>query len=106
MSPTIEVPCRVDFRPVAAQEFCEHTGRVDTLSATGCSIRSGHRQEPGTTLELRVYLPGAHWPIRVQRAEVIWSHWDEFTVEFCDVSIRDQDRLQRCLGDASALAAA
>ncbi len=106
MSPTIVAPCRVDFRPVVAKEFCEQIGRVDTLSATGCSIRSRYRVEPGTTLELRVYLPGAHWPICVQRADVIGSHWGEFTVEFRDLSIRDQDQLQRCLVDASALAAA
>ncbi len=105
MSPTIVASCRVDFRPVAAQEFHEQTGRVDMLSATGCSIRSRQRPEPGKTLELRVYLPGAHWPIRVQRAHVIWSHWDKFTVEFLDLSIRDQDQLERCLHEASTLAA-
>jgi len=106
MSPTIVAPFRADFRPVAVTEFREHTGRVDTQSATGCSIRSRYRVEPGTTLELRVYLPGAHWPVCVQRADVIGSHWGEFTVEFRDLSIRDQDQLQRCLVDALALAAA
>lgn len=103
MSPTILAPCRVDFRPVATKEFCEQVGRVGTLSATGCSIRSRQRPEPGATLELRVYLPGAPWPICIQRAQVIWSHWDEFTVDFLELSIRDQDQLQRCLMDASAL---
>ena len=106
MAPTIEVPCRVDYRPAAAREFCEWTGRVDRLSATGCSIQTAHHPEPGARLELRIYLPGSAWPIRVQKAEVIWSHWDEFTVEFRDLSTRDQDQLQRCLVESSALIAA
>ena len=106
MSPTIEVPCRVDYRPAGAESFCEWTGRVNYLSATGCSIRTRQHPVPGARLELRIYLPGSAWPIRVQQAEVVWSHWDEFTVEFRDLSIRDQDQLQRCLMEASALAVA
>lgn len=106
MSPTIEVPCRVDYRPAGAESFCEWTGRVNYLSATGCSIRTAHQPEADTRLELRIYLPGSAWPIQVAQAEIIWSHWDEFTVEFRDVSIRDQNQLQRCLTEASALAAA
>ena len=106
MSPTIEMPCRVDYRHAAAREFCEWTGRVNRLSATGCSIRTAHPPEPGARLELRIYLPGSAWPIRVQQAEVIWSHWDEFTVEFLGLSIPDQDQLKRCLVEGSALAVA
>jgi hypothetical protein len=106
MPQTIEVPCRVDYRPACAQAFCEWTGRVDYLSATGCSIQSTHRPTPGIRLELRIYLPGSPWPIRVQQAEVIWSHWDAFTVEFLTLPLRDLDQLQRCLIDVSALVAA
>ena len=106
MSPTIEVPCRVDYRPVGAQNFCEWTGRANYLSATGCSIRTRHQPEADIRLELRIYLPGSVWPMRVTQAEIIWSHWDEFTVEFLELSIRDQDQLQRCLMVASALVAA
>lgn len=106
MSPTIVVPCRVDYRPAAVQEFCEQTGRVEFLSATGCTIRTSHHPEPGAMLELRIYLPGSAWPIRVHKAEVTWSHWDEFTVEFLNLPLRDQDQLQHCLVESAALAAA
>ena len=106
MAATIEVPCRVDYRPVGAAHFCEWTGRVNYLSATGCSIRTRHQPDADTRLELRIYLPGGVWPIRVTQAEIIWSHWDECTVEFLELSIRDQDQLQRCLVEASALVAA
>ena len=103
MSPTMEVPCRVDYRPVGAQTFCEWTGRVNSLSATGCSIRTRHQPDAGLRLELRIYLPGSVWPIRVKEAEIIWSHWDEFTVEFHGLSAHDQDQLQRCLDEVSVL---
>ncbi len=105
MLPTIEVPCRVDYRPAGAQNFCEWTGRVNDLSATGCSIRTRDQPAADTRLELRIYLPGSGWPMRVTQAEIIWSHWDEFTVEFLELSIRDRDQLQRCLMEASALVA-
>ena len=106
MLPTIGVPCRVDYRPAGAQHFCEWTGRVNSLSATGCSIRTRHQPEADTRLELRIYLHGSVWPMRVSQAEIIWSHWDEFTVEFLELSIRDRDQLQRWLMAASALVAA
>jgi hypothetical protein len=102
----IEVPCRVDYRPTKAQDFCEWTGRIDRLSSTGCSIHTVHTPEPGGRLELRIYLPGTAWPIQVQQAEVVWSHWGEFTVEFVHLSMRDQNQLQRCLMAPSLVAAA
>ena len=106
MSPTIELPCRVDYRPVGAQQFCEWTGRVNYLSATGCSIQSSHQPDADMRVELRVYLPGGAWPIRVKQAEIMWSHWDEFTVEFLDLSLSDRDQLQHYLFEAAAPVAA
>jgi hypothetical protein len=105
MTPTIEVPCRVDYRPVGSEHFCEWIGRVNYLSATGCSIRTSHQPEADTPLELRIYLPGSAWPMQVKQAEIIWSHWDEFTVEFLELSVADRDQLQRCILDGTALVA-
>lgn len=56
MSPTIKVPCRVDYRPVSAATFCEQTSRLESLSATGCTIRTRQPPQSGA-LELRIYLP-------------------------------------------------
>lgn len=99
------VPCRVDYRPATALGFCEWTGRVEFLSTNGCTILTAQRPEPGATLELRIYLPGSDWPIRVHEAEVIWSHWDVFTVEFISLTAGAQSRLRRCLEEATDLAA-
>ena len=106
MNRPIEVNCRVDFRPLATETFCEWTGRLDRLSATGCSIQSSHTPEPGARLELRIYLPGHAWPMEVREAQVVWNHWGEFTVEFLDLSMQALDQVHRCLAEASELAAA
>jgi hypothetical protein len=106
MNPTIKMPCRVDLRPVGSKEFCEWTGRIDQVSATGCSIRSAHTPDPGARLELRIYLPGNSWPMQVQEVQVVWNHWGEFTVEFLQVAMRDRDQLEGSLTEASMLMAA
>lgn len=104
MSLTLQVLCRVDYRTADATHFCEYSGRVASLSATGCTIQATQRPDPDTSLELRLYVTGSAWPIRVTRATVTWSHWDEFTVEFVQVPFHDQEQLQHCLADAPALA--
>jgi hypothetical protein len=76
--------CRVDIRPTQKSQFCEYVGRVHDLTSSRCSIRSPYQPQPGTVLELRLYLPGTDWPLAVNLAEVIWSHWDSFAVEFRD----------------------
>jgi hypothetical protein len=37
---------RVDFRPVAAREWCESTGRVHDLTVKGCRIVSKNIVNP------------------------------------------------------------
>jgi hypothetical protein len=99
MSPTIEVPCRVDYRSRNALTLHEHTSRLESLSATGCTILS--RDVPqAETLELRIYLPDGHCPIRVDRAKVTWGHWNAFTVEFVSMPAADQRHLQDFLAVA------
>lgn len=106
MSWTFQLPCHVDYRPADATHFCEYSGRVESLSETGCTIQTTQRPEPDSMLELRLYVPGSVWPIRVTRAMVAWSHWDKFTVDFVQIPFQDQDQLQHCLAKASALVAA
>jgi hypothetical protein len=105
MSPTIEVSCRVDFRAVRTGLSAEHTSRVDSLSVTGCTIHS--RQIPqAEVLELRIYLPDGHWPLRVDQAKVSWGNWGGFAVEFVDMPAADQRRLREYLQTESMLQAA
>ncbi len=101
----IEIPCRVDYRPTNAQQFCEWTGRVARLSATECRIVAAHVPQPGAWRELRIYLRGHAWPIKVPQAEVGWSHWRDFTVGFLHFSRQEQDQLEGSLRAASVLVA-
>ena len=68
-----EVSCRVDFRSVTADTCGEHTGRLESISATGCTIRTGRPLESWDALELRMYLPGLDSALRVDQAKVTWA---------------------------------
>ena len=100
MSPTIEVPCRVDYRSRNALTLQEHTSRLESLSATECAILS--RDVPQTeALELRIYLANGDWPLRVDHSKVTWGHWNAFTVEFVSMPAAEQRRLKDFLAAAS-----
>lgn len=86
---------RVDFRPVAARGWMESTGRVHDLTVTGCRIVSPTQCDPGTELELRLYIPDTSWPLCVTRAYVTWKHWDTFNVQFETLPENDQTTLHR-----------
>ena len=97
MSRTIAVACRVDFRAVHSSTLKEQVGRVELLSASGCTILSHPQPSPKTLFELRIALPDGNWPLIVERAQVTESQWDAFTVEFLSVPLRDQQRLREFL---------
>jgi hypothetical protein len=105
MSPTFQASCRIDYRPTNVSHFCEYSGRVACFSVSGCAIQGTPRPDPDSRLGLRLSVPGSAWPIRVCRATVTWSHWDEFTVGCVQVPVHDQEPLQHCLARAQALAA-
>lgn len=94
---------RADFRPMHAQTFSENSGRVESLSATGCTILARCQPQPDAELELRLYLPDGDWPLRVDRAHITWGHWDSFTVEFLSLSVREKQRLLNYLAATQAL---
>jgi len=96
MSSTIKVPCRVDYRAIGTGFAVERASRLGSLSATGCTIRTGQPPD-GASLELRIYLPDGGWPIRIDHVQVSWGHWDEFTVTFVDMPASDLRRLQEYL---------
>lgn len=106
MSRTIAVACRVDFRAVHSGTLKEQVGRVESLSARGCTILSHPQPAPETLFELRIALPDGEWPLRVERAQVIESQGDAFIVEFLRVPLRDQQRLRDFLAKPVALVGA
>jgi hypothetical protein len=105
MSFTLRVSGRIDYRPTDTTHFREYSGRVASLSSTGCTIQAMKRLDPGSTLERRLSVPRSAWPIRVTGATVTWSHWDEFTMEYVQVPVQNQEPLHHCLAQAQAPAA-
>ncbi len=89
----MKVSCRLDFRSVIAETCSEHTGRLESISATGCTIRTGQHPESWDALELRIYLPGLNSALRVDHAKVTWGCSDAFTVEFLALAVAEQLRL-------------
>ena len=100
LSLVMKVSCRVDFRPVSAEPVSEHTGRLESISATGCTIRTGQHPASWYALELRIYLPGLSSPLRVDHATVTWGRSDAFTVEFLILAVAEQLRLGDYLTEA------
>ena len=103
MSQPITVPCRVDFRVIPTHTLKEQTGRMDVLSANGCTILTHHRPAVGTILELRIALPDGEWPLRVDHAHVTGSQWGAFSADFMSLPPRDKARLHQYVRDAAAL---
>jgi hypothetical protein len=101
MATTEALGFRVDFRPVAARDLCESTGRIHHLTAKGCYISSPTRPDSGAELELRLYIPDTSWPLCVTKAHVTWQHWDSFSVEFDTLPGSDQTVLHRVLAGRS-----
>jgi hypothetical protein len=96
MSERTTVSCRVDFRVLPAASFTEHTGRVESLWATGCTILAPHHPASDARLELRLYLPDGEWPLRVEDAHITEAYRDSFTVEFT-LPARDHERVRQFL---------
>ena len=100
LSQIMEVSCRIDFRSLPADTFSEHTGRLESISAAGCTIRTSQHPESWDALELRIYLPGLSSPLRIDHAKVIWGRSDAFTVGYLALAVAEQLRLRDYLTDA------
>jgi hypothetical protein len=93
------VSCRVDFRAVTVGAFGVHTGRLQFLSATGCTIRTGQHLQSGHALELWMYLPGLISVLHVNHGKVTGVGLNEMSVAFVALAIGEQLRLGDYLAD-------
>ena len=85
-----------------ARDGCpgETRGLVYNLSAEGCKVTSNTRVEPGTYLNLRLYLPGSHVPVMVRLAAVRWAQGWDFGLTFLHMQ---NEELQRLTGYIASL---
>ena len=104
MSQSFAVSCRVTFRPVSVETLSEHTSSSNPYPPQRA------RWDPPASetgaLELRIYLPGGEWPLRVDQAKVTWGYWNAFTVEFLRMPDTDQRRWRDYLATAALLGTA
>lgn len=69
-------------------------GKVVDLSIRGCRISSMVEVQPGTTLELRIYVSDQEPPISVDQAVVRWCRNTHFGLEFATLRPNEWARLQ------------
>jgi len=79
-------------------------GTVLNLSVPGCAVHSRNRVQPGSYLEMRMFVPDTMSPLRVGLAKVRWSEGRRFGVEFIQMPGEDQVRLGRLVKNEVALA--
>ena len=78
-------------------------GTVLNLSVPGCAVHSRNRVQPGSYLEMRMFVPDTMSPLRVGLAKVRWSEGRKFGVEFIQMPGEDQVRLGRLVKSEVAL---
>lgn len=84
----------------------ETRGLVYNLSVEGCKITSNTRVEPGTYLNLRLYLPGSHVPMVIRLAAVRWVQGWDFGVTFLHMQTEELQRLNQYLAALETAGAA
>lgn len=90
---------RVQFRSKFSGNQIDGEGKAIDLSKGGCRIESDLSIPASTTLELRLYVPGLDWPMRVEQAAVKWARGREFGLEFVRMLPKEEETLHRVVKD-------
>jgi c-di-GMP-binding flagellar brake protein YcgR len=90
---------RVEFRSTFSGEQIEGEGKLMDLSLGGCRIASDVSAATGTTLELRVFVPGVDSPLRIDQARVRWARGRAWGAEFIRLPAEDLARLRQLVQD-------
>ncbi len=89
-----QVRFTVQFRSTFSANQQEGEGRTVDLSLGGCKIESTAPVIAGTKYEMRLYVPGFDWPLRIDEAQVRWTKVGVFGVEFGEVRPEEQTKLR------------
>ena len=77
----------------------EVLGLMLDLSLGGCRVESQGAMATGTTLELRVQVPGLEWPLVIDGAHVQWVKGQLVGLAFVRIRKTEQQRLERVIAD-------
>lgn len=84
-----------EYPVVFAGEAYVGEGRVLNVSVPGCAVHSRKPVQPGSYLEMRMFVPDTAPPLRIGLAKVRWCEGRRFGVEFIQMPGEDQVRLGR-----------
>ena len=91
---------RVHFRTAfSTSSRLEGTGVMLDLSTGGCRIESPVTMEPGSSLELRIYVPHVERPLMVEAASVQWVSGQIFGLAFIRITETEQQLLGQVIRD-------
>ena len=87
------------FRSTFSGGQREGQGRTLDLSSGGCKIETDLPVVLGTLFELRIYIPGLDWPLRIDEAQVRWVKAKTKTVgiQFAKIRSDEKAKLQRVI---------
>jgi hypothetical protein len=77
----------------------EGLGVILDLSVGGCQLESQWTMTPGSTLALRVQVPGLERPLVIDGARVQWVTGQHVGLSFARVTRTEQQRLERVIAD-------
>jgi hypothetical protein len=85
----VELCCHLFF---FGQDDFEGEGTLLDISASGLRASSFIALQPGSLLQISLFLPDHPWPLRVDEASVQWVNGQEFGMEF--MSLRPAQRVR------------
>jgi hypothetical protein len=70
-------------------------GTTFNLSLNGCALESRADVSMGSTIKLHLHIPTEKQPVRIAKAQVIWTAGDDIGVEFLDMNETGKTRLRQ-----------
>jgi hypothetical protein len=93
---------RVEYCGSFSGERRRAPGVILDLSSSGCRARSDSPSSIGECLRVLIDVPRYETPIQVMRAVVRWSKGQEFGIEFTQVKLHDEQRLNQLMRQMAA----
>ncbi|HET9942357.1 MAG TPA: PilZ domain-containing protein [Terriglobia bacterium] len=83
----------VEYAALLSGKAYRANGTILSLSILGCRARSTSPLQKGERVGLLITVPGYDHPLYVSRADVQWSHGNEFGMEFIHMEWEGRQRL-------------
>ncbi len=78
-------------------DLVEGEGTILNICKDGCKVECETPVEVDATLEAWLFLPDFEWPVRIERAKVVWAEGNVFGLQFTDLRPAQRERLRKFL---------